>query len=137
MILDKSVWCIHSLPKDDHHLTITDIQRETTACFSHKAGEATIIHVWQQLEMWKVCAGWVPRQLTEERQKIVRVWHSIFLLSMRKIGMIYSSKWLLAMKVGSIFTNQKENQWAWFGKKQRKKWRENSRISGLLGMWHK
>ncbi len=30
------------------------------AYFSHKAGEATVVHALQQFKMWKVCALWVP-----------------------------------------------------------------------------
>ncbi len=39
------------------------------ACFSHKAGTATIVHALQQFEMREVGACWFPRPLIEEHQK--------------------------------------------------------------------
>ncbi len=39
------------------------------AHFSEEAGQATIVCVLQQLEMWNVCVYWVPWQLMEEHRK--------------------------------------------------------------------
>ncbi len=51
MKLCKMYACIHALLKDDHHLTITDMQQEMVACFSHEPDKATMIRALQQLEM--------------------------------------------------------------------------------------
>ncbi len=68
-MLDEIVWCVCSLLKDDCRLTITDMQREIAAHFSHEAGKATIVCTLQQLVIWKVCAGWASQQLMEEHWK--------------------------------------------------------------------
>ncbi len=93
LMLDGTVWCIHTLLKDDYYLTITDLWWEVAACFSHKASEPLEVHVLQQLEMWKVCMCWVPQQSVEEhRKKITREQYSTFSLSTGRMEMIYSSE---------------------------------------------
>ncbi len=47
MMLDKTVRCIHALLKDDCHLTITGMQREMAAHFSHQVSKTTIVQVLQ------------------------------------------------------------------------------------------
>ncbi len=70
MTSDKIARCICTLLKDEHCLTISDMQWEITAHFSHEASEVTIFHALQQLEMQKVCMKWVPGQLVEEHEKL-------------------------------------------------------------------
>ncbi len=53
--------------------TITDMQREIAARFSHEASEATIVHTVQQVKMRKVCTYWVPRQFTEHQKNYMGV----------------------------------------------------------------
>ncbi len=69
MISDKTVQYVCPLLEDNWCLTITDMQQEMAGCFSHKAGEATIIRALQQLEMQKVCTQLVSQKLMEERRK--------------------------------------------------------------------
>ncbi len=54
MTLDKIVWYVHALLENDHCLTITDMQQEMAAYFSHKVSGATIVHALQWLKMQKV-----------------------------------------------------------------------------------
>ncbi len=76
MILDKTVRCVHTLLKDNHCLTITNItnmQWEMAAHFSHEASEATIVHALQQLKMWKVCTGFLDNLQKNIGKNHVRV----------------------------------------------------------------
>ncbi len=62
----------------------------------------------------KVCTWLVSQQSWKNIKKITWEWHSTSLLSIRRMEM---TRLRLVMKVGSIFTSQKENQRAWFGKR--------------------
>ncbi len=57
---------VYTFFEDDRCLTITDMRWEMVGHFSHEADETIIL---QSLNMQKVCAQFVPRQLAEERQK--------------------------------------------------------------------
>ncbi len=52
--LDETGRCIRTYLEDDHCLSITDMQREMAAQFSHKASATTIVCALQQLEKGKV-----------------------------------------------------------------------------------
>ncbi len=68
--MEETVQCVRALLNKDHRYTVTDLQREMLLCFSHEASRGTIYTVLtEQLEMSKVCACWVPRQLTDEHRK--------------------------------------------------------------------
>ncbi len=66
--LDETVQCVHAILKADHPLTITEKGQKMAACFSHKTCKATMLCALH-LEMWKVCALWVPWQLIVEHRK--------------------------------------------------------------------
>ncbi len=68
-MLDETVGCIYIHLEDDHRLTVTNMQREMAAHFTHKAVEATTVCALQQLKMGKVYAHWLLRQLMEKHRK--------------------------------------------------------------------
>ncbi len=69
--INKMVHCVHSLLEEDRLYTITDLQVQITSQYAYDIDYSTIYTALREhLQMSKVCARWVPRQLTETNQKL-------------------------------------------------------------------
>ncbi len=68
--MEETVRRVRTLLDEDRWYTVTNLQREMSLRFSYEASHSTIhTALTEQLEMLKVCARWVPRQLTGEHRK--------------------------------------------------------------------
>ncbi len=75
MSINEAKHCMRALLAEDRCLTITDLQTQMAADFLHEASHGTIHKaLTKHLKMWKVCAQWVPRQLTPENRERRMVW---------------------------------------------------------------
>ncbi len=78
---------VRVLLDDDCCLTITDLRSEMVVRFMHEIHRGAVEHALKELEMHKVCAHWVPRELVpemrEEQVVAVRKLSSIILKNMK------------------------------------------------------
>lgn len=85
--IEETVRCVRALLQEDRRLTITDLQQQMAAQYSHTASHGTIhTALKQHLEMTKVCARWVPRQLSDEHRKRRMGWALEFLTAYHNQG---------------------------------------------------
>ncbi len=78
--IDKTIRCVRALLSEDRQLTITNLQVQMATQFSHEAGRGTIYTaLTEHLALSKVCADWVPRQLTEDSRTLRMGWALEFL----------------------------------------------------------
>ncbi len=68
--IEETVRCVRALLEEDRRHTITDLHHEIETHFLHETSRTTIHRALvEHIGMRKVCARWVPRELTEQHRK--------------------------------------------------------------------
>ena len=85
--IDETVRFVSALLQDGRRLTVTNLQTKMAKQLSHNASRGTIhTALTQYLQMTKVCARWVPRELSENDRKLRMGWALEFLAQYHEQG---------------------------------------------------
>ncbi len=100
--VSEVICCVHTLFEEDHCYTITNLQVQMAAQYAHDTSHSTIHKaLCEYLQISKVCARWVPQQLTVVNRKLY-IWQACFWWTFKRRETHYSNASLLEMNHLSI-----------------------------------
>ena len=85
-MIDEMVRCVRALLEEDRRYTITDLRVQMAARYSEASFSTVHTALTQYLEMRKVCARWVPQQLSDDDQARCLGWALEFLTQFHALG---------------------------------------------------